>query len=63
MTSSNRQNNIFPGVYARKNLIASERGRNLDFQSYTFQDGRDSIVLVRDGARGSKLEEVFARKL
>ena len=40
----------------------SERDPNLEFEPSDFQEGLDSTVLVRERARGSKLESLFDKK-
>ena len=40
----------------------SERDPNLEFEQSDFQEDLDSTVLVRERARGSKLESLFDRK-
>ena len=45
-----------------KFMDISERDRKLNFQPSDFQDETDSIFLVRERSKGSKLESTFAKK-
>ena len=57
-----RQPNTVKSNLVSKLLAISERDPNLEFEQSDFQDDLDSTVLVRERARGSKLQGTFDKR-
>ena len=57
-----RQPNTVKSNLVTKLLAISEQDPNLEFEQSDFQDDLDSTVLVRERARGSKLQGCFDKK-
>ena len=57
-----RQPNTVKSKLVSKLLAISEQDPNLEFEQSDFQDDLDSTVLVRDRARGSKLQGSFEKR-
>ena len=57
-----RKPNTVKSNLVRGLLVISEQDPNLDFSPSDFQDDLDSSILVRERARGSKLEGTFKKK-
>ena len=57
-----RQPNTVKSNLVSKLLVISEQDPNLEFEQSDFQDDLDSTVLVRERARGSKLQGTFDKR-
>ena len=57
-----RQPNTVKSNLVSKLLAVSEQDPNLEFEQSEFQDDLDSTVLVRERARGSKLQGTFDKR-
>ena len=58
-----RKPNTVKSNLARGLLDISEQDPNLDFSPSDFQDDLDSSIVVRERARGSKLDGTFKRRV